>query len=84
MRLAGVAEVTAGAALTVKPFMTVLDLLGFVTVTLPIPVAALEATVILTVKDVELLKVVKFTVMPELPKETVAPLTKFLPVIVIS
>src|SRR5437764_8659851 len=79
----GLVEVTVGAASTVKIPVPVAEALsGFVTVTLRDPVVAPDAMVMLTVSEVELLKVVELTVIPVPENEAVAPLTKLVPVIV--
>ena len=51
------------------------------TVTLRVPIAAPAAIVMFAVSEVELLKVVEFTVMPEPENDTPAPLMKPVPVI---
>jgi hypothetical protein len=55
---------------------------GFVTVTSRSPVVAFDATERRTVRLVELFRVTETTVMPFPENVTVAPLTKFVPVIV--
>jgi hypothetical protein len=79
----GAAEVTDGPPLIVKTPMPVpVPPSGLVTVTLPAPVVALLAIVMLALIDVALLKVVELTVIPEAENATVAPETKPVPVIV--
>ena len=68
------------AAVTVKPLLSVpLCVSGLVTVTLRVPVVAVELMVMFAVNCVEELKAQEFTVMP-VPKLQVAPLWKLLPV----
>ena len=55
---------------------------GLVTVTVRVPVAAPDSTVMFAVSSVELTKLVDSTVIPA-PKDEVAPLTKLVPLIVI-
>jgi hypothetical protein len=80
----GLVEVTVGAAFTVKaPVAVATSPSGLVTETLRDPVAALPEIVMLAVSEVELTKLTELTVIPEPEKPTVAPETKFVPVIVI-
>jgi hypothetical protein len=81
---AGLVEVGIGAAATVNaPVFVRVPPSGFVTVTSLLPVVAVAAIVMLTVSCVALLNVVELTVIPDPENVTVAPLTKFVPVIVI-
>ena len=74
-------EVTVGLALTVKALAVPTPASGLVTVTARAPVAAPDSTLTFAVSSVELTKLVDSTVMPA-PKDEVAPLTKFAPLIV--
>ena len=74
---------TVGAALTVKiPVLVAVVPSPLVSVTLRVPVGAPEVIVMLAVSEVELTKVVELTVIPVPEKVAAAPLTKFVPVIV--
>jgi hypothetical protein len=77
-------ELTVGPAFTTKPLASepVPASVEFVTVTVRAPVAAPDSTVTFAVSSVALTKLVDSTVMPA-PKDEVAPLAKFLPLIVI-
>jgi hypothetical protein len=77
--------VTVGAALTVKtPVPVPTPASPLVSVTLRVPVVAAPEIVMLAVTEVELTKVVEFTVIPVPENEAAsgAPETKFVPVIV--
>jgi hypothetical protein len=81
----GLVDETVGPTFTVKqlahePFPAS----GFVTVRLLVPVVAFPATVMLAVSEVAETNVVEFTVIPVPEKEAEAPLTKFVPVTVMS
>ena len=79
----GVVEVTAGPTLTVKTLVPVpTPASGLVTVTLLAPVEAPGETVMLAVSEVALPKVVELRVIPVPEKETTAPETNPVPVIV--
>jgi hypothetical protein len=81
----GLVDETVGAALTVKQLEhEPVWVSGFVIVTLLVPVVAFEATVTFAVMEVEETNVVEFTVIPVPENEALAPLTKFVPVIVID
>jgi hypothetical protein len=72
--------VTVGAALTVKQLEHVaLPASGFVTVTLPAPKVASDATVMFAVTCVDDTKVVEFTVMPDAEKLAEAPFANPVP-----
>jgi hypothetical protein len=78
----GLADVTVGAALTVKIEPLAVVPSPLVTVTVRAPGVALPATVMTTLSVVGLVSVVELTVMP-VPEKTVArlaPLTKLVPV----
>jgi len=74
--------VTVGPALTVNVPADPTPASGFVTVTLRAPVLAPGSIVMLAISSVEDLNVVELTAIPE-PNDAAAPLTKFLPLIVI-
>jgi hypothetical protein len=79
----GLVDATVGAAFTVKQLEhDPTPASGFVTVTLPAPVVAFPATVMLAVSDVAETNVVEFTVMPDPENVAAAPLTNPDPVIV--
>jgi hypothetical protein len=83
LNVLGATRMIVGPALTVKqlahePFPAS----GFVTVTLLDPVVAFDARVMFAVSDVAETNVVEFTVMPVPENDATAPLTKFVPVIV--
>jgi hypothetical protein len=83
--LVEVGKMIVGAALTVKALLPVpVPPSGLVTVTLRAPVVALLAMVMLTVRLVELTKVVELTVIPAPEKDAAnpVPLTKPAPVTV--
>ena len=79
----GLVDSTVGPASTVKAAaFEPTPASGLVTVTVRAPVLAPGSTVTLAVSSVDDLKVVELTVTPA-PKDDVAPLTKFAPLIVI-
>jgi hypothetical protein len=82
----GLVEETVGAALTVNTLVPVAALPSpLVTVTLRAPVVAFDAIVMLALSEVALTNVVELTVIPVPENATAsdAPLSKFVPVIVI-
>jgi hypothetical protein len=84
-RVAGLTEVKAGAAFTVKaPFAVTVPPSVLVIVRFRADTVALGAMVTFAVSEVALLKVVEFTVIPVPLRVTVAPVTKPVPVIVRS
>jgi hypothetical protein len=79
----GLVEVTLGPALTVNtPVPVATEWSALVTVTLLAPVVAPAAIVMFAVNDVALTYVVELTATPAAENDTDAPLSKFVPVIV--
>jgi hypothetical protein len=77
----GVVDSMVGPALTVKPLSSDAESpSGFVMLTVRPPVVALDATVMFAFSSVELTNVVELSVTPVPENDTVAPLTKFVPI----